>query len=145
MQILNLLKKLPKFSCAKNFQRKSDRKIEVLTFIIVYKSFCPLTFWGDFWSFFDGFKFSIKFCVSWYWYQIFEEKKCLLKLSFFANFKAKFSQNNSKKQNMSLEIHFTSVSGLRGSIKSKKNSKLLYSTAHCRLLSGGFLWDWAEI
>jgi hypothetical protein len=60
--------------------------------------------------------------------QIFEEKNSLLKLSLFANFKAKFRQKTQKNEKgileMSLETHFTSVSGLGG----QKNSKLLYPT-----------------
>ncbi len=43
------LKKLQKDSCEKNYQRKSDKKTEFLTFITVCKSFRPITFFG--WNF----------------------------------------------------------------------------------------------
>ncbi len=75
---------------------RSDKKMEFFIFIIVCKGFWPLTFLGDFWYLFNGFELGIKFCISLYWYKIFEEKNCLLKLSLFANFKAKIRQNYKK-------------------------------------------------
>jgi hypothetical protein len=56
MLISNLLKKLQNDPCAKSYQRKSDRKIEFLTFITVCKSFRPVSynfFWVNCFAFFQ--------------------------------------------------------------------------------------------
>jgi hypothetical protein len=45
MMILNPLKKVQKIM-RKSYQQKSDMKMELLTFIAVFKSFRPLTFIG---------------------------------------------------------------------------------------------------
>ncbi len=43
------------------YWKKTDRKICFLTFIIVYKSFRPITFLGEHFYFFNGFEISIGF------------------------------------------------------------------------------------
>jgi hypothetical protein len=48
--------KVAKKSCEKSYKRKSEGKMKC-------KSFWPITSLGDFWTFFNGLKFSIKFCV----------------------------------------------------------------------------------
>jgi hypothetical protein len=46
MLILNPLQKLQKDSCEKSFQQKCDQKMEFFTFIVVCKSFWPITSFG---------------------------------------------------------------------------------------------------
>ncbi len=76
--ISNLVKMLPKNLCEKSYERKTDRKMEFLTFISVCKMFWPVTFWVIFWTFFNGFKLSIEFCVLYYQNRLFKEKNTLL-------------------------------------------------------------------
>ncbi len=57
MLISNPLKKLQQISCGKSYQRKSDRKMEFLTFITECKNFRPATFLGSFfYTFFNRFE-----------------------------------------------------------------------------------------
>jgi hypothetical protein len=48
---------------AKKLMRKSERKMEFLTFITGCKSFWPITSLGEFFAFFQRIRLGIEFCV----------------------------------------------------------------------------------
>ncbi len=115
--ILNPLKRLQKILCEKSYQWISDRKMEFLTFITVLAfNF----FWLIFLHFFNRLDFCIRFCILWYWYCI---KNFLKNYHFLQTLKPNLEKRLKKtKMVFVLESHFTSISGLGGSILSKSQN-----------------------
>ncbi len=107
MLILNLLKTKQKNSREKCYLEKSDRKIEFLTYITVFKSFQPITFLEDF--FFQWFWTQLKFWILWHPHQILI-KILLVKLALFCK-PFKTAKNLNIFYKYVLESHFTTLGG----------------------------------
>ncbi len=61
--------KVAKNACEKSYHQKCHSKLKYLTFMIMYKSFQPIAFLGEYFCIvFNRFKTKIKCCVLWYPY-----------------------------------------------------------------------------